>query len=204
MEDWSKYIFDPKNPKGFKAYNLLKKILKDGNAMLVTDMYYFNELFKKEIWTKDVVDELWDVPDNFEELSSNEKAIVYIENFSINEYLKQIKSKSEFIKSSKLYNLFKKRAEFFRVNKTEEYIFNVDSNFLEFGFYSSTKKSKSKKSSLLDSLENEIRQANRTKRIEIWDYNVLIFYKECEGESFESFINSINVNEVSLVFLNES
>jgi predicted ATPase len=204
MEDWSKYIFDPKNPKGFKAYNLLKKILKDGNAMLVTDMYYFNELFKKEIWTKDVIDELWDIPDNFEELSSNEKAIVYIENFSINEYLKQIKSKSEFIKSSKLYNLFKKRAEFFRVNKTEEYIFNVDSNFLEFGFYSSTKKSKSKKSSLLDSLENEIRQANRTKRIEIWDYNVLIFYKECEGESFGSFINSINVNEVSLVFLNES
>jgi predicted ATPase len=104
MEDWSKYIFDPKNPKGFKAYNLLKKILKDGNAMLVTDLYYFNELFKEEIWTKDVIEELWDVPDNFEDLSSNEKVEVYKKNFSITEYFellnkKQFRTGTGFFKS---------------------------------------------------------------------------------------------------------
>jgi predicted ATPase len=106
MEDWSKYIFDPKNPKGFKAYNLLKKILKDGNAMLVTDMYYFNELFKKEIWTKDVVDELWDVPDNFEELSSNEKAEVYYKNYSKLDYLDKLQHNLLAISRNSYYNFF--------------------------------------------------------------------------------------------------
>ena len=82
MEDWQKYIFDPKNPKGFKAYNLLKKIIKDGNTLLLTDMYYFNELYKNEIWTKDVVDELWDKPDNFDELSANEKVEIKTKEFT--------------------------------------------------------------------------------------------------------------------------
>jgi predicted ATPase len=106
MEDWSKYIFDPKNPKGFKAYNLLKKILKDGNAMLVTDMYYFNELFKKEIWTKDVIDELWDIPDNFDELSSNEKTEIYYKNYSKLDYLDKLQHNLLAISRNSYYNFF--------------------------------------------------------------------------------------------------
>lgn len=107
MEDWSKYIFDPKNPRDFKAYGLLKKILKDGNAMLVTDMYYFNELFKKEIWTQDVIDELWDnMPDNFNELSSNEKAEVYYENYSKYDYADTLEKKIEAISNNAYYKCF--------------------------------------------------------------------------------------------------
>ncbi|MFK7950312.1 MAG: AAA family ATPase [Saprospiraceae bacterium] len=123
MEDWSKYIFDPKKPKDFKAYKLLKKILKDGNAMLVTDMYYFNELFKEEIWTKDVVEELWDnMPDNFNELSSNEKGRVYCDNYSPRDYADRLESKIENISGSNFYqcfsNFFKEFKNFDKSRKT--------------------------------------------------------------------------------------
>ena len=108
MEDWQKYIFDPKNPKGFKAYNLLKKIIKEGNTLLLTDMYYFNELYKNEIWTKDVIDELWDKPDDFEELSSNKKVKVYIENFSESSYLELLEKKVNKLDKLKQNRLFSK------------------------------------------------------------------------------------------------
>ncbi|MGB0864672.1 MAG: hypothetical protein ACPGXZ_17260, partial [Saprospiraceae bacterium] len=72
-KDLSKYIFDADNPKGFKAYGLLKKIFKDQNILLVIDLFFFNEIFKDIIWTADIIEEVWDKPENFEELSSNEK-----------------------------------------------------------------------------------------------------------------------------------
>lgn len=93
MEDWKKYVFDPKNPKGFKAYNLLKKILKSENTLLIYDSFFFNELFKKEIWTQDLIDDFWDVPANFSDLSSNEKAGLYAIQFSENEYEEELKRK---------------------------------------------------------------------------------------------------------------
>lgn len=93
MEDWKKYVFDPKNPKGFKAYNLLKKILKSENTLLIYDSFFFNELFKKEIWTQDLIDVFWDVPANFSDLSSNEKAGLYAIQFSENEYEEELKRK---------------------------------------------------------------------------------------------------------------
>jgi predicted ATPase len=74
--------------------------------MLVTDMYYFNELFKKEIWTKDVIDELWDIPDNFDELSSNEKTEIYYKNYSKLDYLDKLQHNLLAISRNSYYNFF--------------------------------------------------------------------------------------------------
>jgi len=129
MKDWSKYVFDPKNPKDFKAYKLLKKIFKDGNTTLVTDIYYFNELFKKEIWTQDVIDELWDdLPENFSELSSNEKADIYIQQYSRQDYIDRLIKNISFIKESKYYGIFSKFIQELKIgflpisNEVESYI----------------------------------------------------------------------------------
>lgn len=122
MEDWSKYIFDPQKPRDFKAYKLLKKILKDGNAMLVTDMYYFNELFKKEIWTQDLIDELWDkMPDNFNELSSNEKAEVYYENYSKYDFADKAQARIEVLSKNSYYKLFSNFFNGFRKKRGSSY-----------------------------------------------------------------------------------
>ncbi|MEZ4885198.1 MAG: AAA family ATPase [Chitinophagales bacterium] len=107
MEDWSKYIFDPKNPKDFKAYKLLKNIFKDNNTLLITDMYYFNELFKKEIWTQDMIDELWDdIPSDFSDLAGNKKYSIYIKNYSRNKYIEKIKNKADEVRKSRYTRLF--------------------------------------------------------------------------------------------------
>lgn len=95
-KDLSKYIFDVDNPKGFKAYGLLKKIFKDQNILLVIDLFFFNEIFKDIIWTEDVIEEIWDKPDNFLELSSNEKMEVYVDRFSEIEYYEILQHKSPF------------------------------------------------------------------------------------------------------------
>ena len=103
--DLSKYVFDINNPKGFAAYGLLKKIFKEQNILLVIDLFFFNELFKKEIWTPDVVDEIWDKPDNFEELSSNDKMDVYVERFSKEDYFDVVDKKSHLIKQNPFIRL---------------------------------------------------------------------------------------------------
>lgn len=108
-KDLSKYVFDVDNPKGFKVYGLLKKIFKEQNILLVIDLFFFNEIFKDIIWTEDVIEEIWDKPDNFRELSSNEKMEIYIDRFSSAEYgdILQKKQtaifKSSFLKSIKSY-----------------------------------------------------------------------------------------------------
>jgi len=194
MEDWSKYVFDPKNPKDFKAYKLLKKILKDGNAMLVTDMYYFNELFKKEIWTKDVVDELWDKPDNFSELSSNEKANVYRNNFSDYDFEEVLKKKLEKIKRLKNYQVFDLFFNKFSVlssgNGKRKYIFNS--------------------SKFIQSLDS-IKQAERTMKnfssdeknsFKLSSFHGLFFLEaELQNLSYSTF--QLEVDRVSVFFIDE-
>ncbi len=108
-KDLSKYIFDADNPKGFKAYGLLKKIFKDQNILLVIDLFFFNEIFKDIIWTADIIEEVWDKPENFEELSSNEKMDIYVDRFSEPEYYEMLEKKhrnfykTNFLKSVKYY-----------------------------------------------------------------------------------------------------
>ena len=120
----SKYIFDADNPKGFKAYGLLKKIFKDQNILLVIDLFFFNEIFKDIIWTADIIEEVWDKPENFEELSSNEKMDIYVDRFSEPEYYEMLEKKhrnfykTNFLKSVKYYikNISDNGVQFYTIN----------------------------------------------------------------------------------------
>jgi predicted ATPase len=199
MEDWSKYIFDPKNPKGFKAYNLLKKILKDGNAMLVTDMYYFNELFKKEIWTKDVVDELWDVPDNFDELSSNEKAEVYYQNFSQNEFKYLLNIKSEFIQNSSVLKLFKTFIGRFNEN------YGYDSDFQqEYIAYYNLLSNDSILPNNINDFSLSLLLANMNCSINEEEFNNFVLLKIKDEDVLNSLLNSLKFNRLSILFIEQN
>jgi hypothetical protein len=199
MEDWSKYIFDPKNPKGFKAYNLLKKILKDGNAMLVTDMYYFNELFKKEIWTKDVIDELWDIPDNFDELSSNEKAEVYYQNFSQNEFKYLLNIKSEFIQNSSVLKLFKTFIGRFNEN------YGYDSDFQqEYIAYYNLLSNDSILPNNINDFSLSLLLANMNCSINEEEFNNFVLLKIKDEDVLNSLLNSLKFNRLSILFIEQN
>lgn len=106
MENIEKYIFDPENPDKFLAYDLLLKIIKDRNNLVFIDPYFFVEIFEKEIFDEETVKEIWDKPDNFEELSGVEKAKKYKNHFSTERFYNFIYQKTKHFKKNKFYNLF--------------------------------------------------------------------------------------------------
>ena len=81
MEELEKYLFDPKNPKGFKSYKLLVEIIRKGKNSAFIDPYFLIEIFQKHI-DQGIFDDLWDRPDNFNQLTFRQKVSVYIENYS--------------------------------------------------------------------------------------------------------------------------
>ncbi|MGB0862047.1 MAG: hypothetical protein ACPGXZ_03970, partial [Saprospiraceae bacterium] len=199
MEDWQKYIFDPKNPKGFKAYNLLKKIIKEGNTLLLTDMYYFNELYKNEIWTKDVIDELWDKPDNFEELSANEKVEVYINNFSDSSYLELLEKKVDKFAQLKQNKLFSKLS----VDLKEHWEDEVGDPFA--GVYLDHY---SLNSSLLLSIKNlmdfDKNKRDLSQKVSYQkDSNCFIFFKNRKGAQLKLFLRNLRLTKLSVFFIDE-
>ena len=106
MEDLEKYLFDPKNPKGFKSYKLLAEIIKNGESTAFIDDYFFVEIFKKEIFSREVIDKLWDKPDNFDQLTAHQKVAIYISNYSKVDFTKALLSRLPAIKAHYLNKLF--------------------------------------------------------------------------------------------------
>lgn len=194
MEDWQKYIFDPKKPKGFKAYNLLKKLIKDGNTLLLTDVYYFNELYQSEIWTKDVVEELWDKPDNFEELSGNEKVKVYYDNFSENNYLELLDKKANQFDSSKL-----KHNKLFS-NLSAGFVYSnriIDINVINIKPYTNLSIDRIKK------FKNIILNVSKKYTLPL-SGGCFIFVKNIEKKvSLKHFISRLILEKVSVFFVDE-
>ena len=90
MENLEKYLFDPKNPKGFKSYKLLAEIIRKGENVAFVDPYFLIEIFKEQLNNQVIFNELWDKPDNFGELTFQEKVAVYIKNYSEAELLDAI------------------------------------------------------------------------------------------------------------------
>jgi predicted ATP-binding protein involved in virulence len=90
--DIEKYIFDPSNPKQCKSYNLLLKNLKKESFSFFSPEFlqYF---FANQIFDKDFELELWDKPNNFNELVPLEKFRLFIEQLSIKELNEFIKLK---------------------------------------------------------------------------------------------------------------
>jgi predicted ATPase len=82
MEDLEKYLFDPKNPKGFKSYKLLVEIIRRGKNIAFVDPYFLLEIFKEQLINQSIFNDLWDEPENFDQRTFQQKAEVYIKNYS--------------------------------------------------------------------------------------------------------------------------
>ncbi|WP_323589941.1 AAA family ATPase [Aliarcobacter butzleri] len=79
-----KYIFDPNNPRQCKSYNLLLNIAKKEPHSFISPEFlmYF---YKNDIFTNDFKSHLWDVPEDYENLSELEKIELFKNQVSENE-----------------------------------------------------------------------------------------------------------------------
>jgi len=80
-DEIEKYIFDPKHPKRCKSYKLLLRIAKRENGA------FFSPAFLQYFLGQDLLngkfrEDLWDEPDNYLELSFQEKIDLYVEQLS--------------------------------------------------------------------------------------------------------------------------
>ena len=108
MEELEKYLFDPKNPKGFKSYKLLADIIKKRENVVFADYYFIVEIFEKEIFSEEVVDGMWDKPDDFGQLSSHQKREIYISRYSSAEFDDALLERSKAISHHSFNNHFAK------------------------------------------------------------------------------------------------
>ncbi len=86
-DDLEKNIFDPKNPRQCKVYNLLLRIVKEGENIAYISPRFFFQIFQKHF--EFIKRELWDPPDNFKKLNIFEKFECFESQFSFIE-LKQL------------------------------------------------------------------------------------------------------------------
>lgn len=79
-----KYIFDPNNPRQCKSYNLLLSIAKKEPYSFLSPEFlmYF---YKNDIFNNDFKSHLWDMPENYEDLSELEKMELFKNQVSENE-----------------------------------------------------------------------------------------------------------------------
>jgi predicted ATP-binding protein involved in virulence len=106
-----KYIFDPNNPRQCKSYNLLLNIAKKDNLVYISSDY-LAFAFKNIIENDEFNSQLWDKPENYNELSINDKIKLFKKSLSEKEYNNLI-NKLEFNFSNSIYfRLFKSFFDF--------------------------------------------------------------------------------------------
>lgn len=91
VNDIDKYIFNPQNPKQCKSYTLLLKIAKKENLVYISDDFIAT-VFENVIINNDFKSELWDIPDNFEDLDVGSKVKLFKKQLSEEEYYEYIDS----------------------------------------------------------------------------------------------------------------
>jgi len=80
-DEIEKYIFDPENPKQCKSYTLLLRIAKRENVAFFSS-YFLQYFLGQGLLDGKFKEELWDVPENYDALSFQEKIDVYISQLS--------------------------------------------------------------------------------------------------------------------------
>lgn len=150
-KDIEKYIFDTMNPKQCKAYKLLLRIAKKDNFSFFSPGF-LQFFFGDEVLNDEFKDEFYDIPDNYDSLTFDEKIKLYKKQLSEND-LEDFKKelKEEYINVNKItkYSFFKllagnNVAVFSRlVDRTKnefskliiEEIFYSDFDYMEASFY---------------------------------------------------------------------
>ena len=184
-ENLEKYIFDPKNPKKCRVYNLLLSILKEENYVTYLSEYFLYNIFEKEIITEEFKSRLWDKPDNFETLELSKKIDIFIENFSyleLKEYIKKLDLSGTFSNVFKYYLNIKTEIKTERKRRDLTDLEKLGAQFNELGL-GYTKKYKyietSKNYSLFDLTENINYYDNLTFNIhENKNVENIYFYKK--------------------------
>ncbi len=80
-DEIEKYIFDPENPKQCKSYKLLLRIAKRENTVFFSP-HFLQYFLGQDLLDGKFKDELWDIPDNYDTLSFQEKIDLYISQLS--------------------------------------------------------------------------------------------------------------------------
>ena len=93
MENLDKYVFDPANPRQCRVYDYLVTLLATRQMSAFIAPYYFIEIYKDHLLTPAEKAELWDVPDNMNELNGVEQFKVYKTNFGLTDLQQKIRKK---------------------------------------------------------------------------------------------------------------
>ncbi len=84
-----KYIFDPENPQKCKSYKLLLNIAKEKNLVYV-DTEFLTEAYEDIIVNDAFNDKLWDIPEQYKQLSMQDKKKSFINLLSRKDYINHI------------------------------------------------------------------------------------------------------------------
>ena len=124
-DEIEKYIFDPENPKKCKSYNLLLNIAKKENLVYI-DSDFLLPFYESQILNEKFDNDLWDKPDNYDDLSIGEKIDLYINSLSHKEYTSHINTLNIDFSNLKYYKLF---AKFFEYSSSWNAISEVVSSY---------------------------------------------------------------------------
>ena len=124
-----KYIFDPNNPRQCKSYNLLLNIAKKEPHSFISPEFlmYF---YKNDIFNNDFKSHLWDMPENYEDLSELGKMELFKKQLSENELKDYINNLDIRIEKILKYKFLLKQIEinsenyFSQIKNLEQYIKN--------------------------------------------------------------------------------
>ena len=211
--DIEKYIFDPQNPKQCKSYKLLLRIAtRDNSSFFSPDFLQY--LFGDEILNDKFKDEFYDLPDDYETLSFNEKVELYRKQLSesdLDDFKKEIHVNKIRINKITQYSFFKNLVDFiFDYRDMKNRVFNkilIDIDIKELGsfikktiFYNETKFNSSIKckeieydkhfiifsKNILNILKNDIRKSS------------IIITMESNIDKFLEYTDNQNVKPIFL------
>jgi hypothetical protein len=114
MENLDKYVFNPANPRQCKVYDYLVTLLATRQMSAFIAPYYFIEIYKDHLLTPAEKAELWDVPDNMNELNGVKQFKVYKANFGLSDLQQKI-IKKDFEEKKIFTKLFAKFLVYDRV-----------------------------------------------------------------------------------------